>query len=280
MNGHRGKPLWLFIFPAKGAKMEIFSASEALEKDLEELLHRVTNNKALYPMLVLTYLPKLDISMEDDYLEVLNEFILHTLEEAYEYDGASDRDERISEGIDFASYIISIMVYIRYVAACNSVYLDYKAVPDELFFNPYAYDPDLEQSSLALNSIMQMRRYHPLRKWHKVSVVRKIEPQSMGNVLSMQYQLCWKALLAHVSEYSIAFTFDVFKEKLLENLDRRIAVFEPQGLTIVRKVSIKTALSSLSVSQAIPVRQCQLEFGFETSHHPDANMFMSVLEKL
>lgn len=263
--------------------MEIFSASEELKQRLDWLVETVTNNKDLYPMFVLTYLPKMDIVLEDSHVRILNEFILHTLEEAYEYDGAVDRDSRISEGVDFASYIISIMVYIRYVAAYNSVYLDYLAEPTDLFFNPNAYDHDLEQDSIAINAIMQLRRYHPLRKWHKVAVVRNIKQSpEMGRILSMQYQLCRQALLAHVSGYSIAYTFEVFEKQLLDNLEQRVADFEPQGISIPRKIEIKTAMSSLAESKAIPVLQNQLMLNFKLGEeaHPDANMFMAVLEKL
>ena len=268
---------------------------QTLEHPLKELVAEVTNNHSLYPFFVLTYLPKLDVTREDEYVSCLNDFLLHTIEERQEFVGATKPEEVLSEGVDYLSYMISMLVYIRYVAACNSILLNTEIQPEELFFDPDCFNGDTyDYGELSLNCLIQMRRYHPIRKWHKLSTNRDMK--DLGRILSMQYNLCFNALHCHVAflcQINGNFSEDLLKtypeveNALKQNLAKRIKTFEKQGLTIKRKNEILTAIKKLesSVPNLVEQKQLSLEpftISFEpfTMAHPDAPMFVLALKSL
>ena len=184
--------------------------------------------------------------------------------------------------------MISMLVYIRYVAACNSVLLDTDNQPTELFFDPDYFNGEAyDYGELSLNCLIQMRRYHPIRKWHKLSINRDMK--DLGCILSMQYNLCFNALHCHVAfmcqiignfSEDLMKTYPLIEDTVMQNLAKRIEVFEKQGLTIKRKNEIASAIKRLESSVPNPSSQRQIVFDPFTISHPDSAMFVVALKSL
>lgn len=101
--------------------------------------------------------------MPDDDMRNLDSYLLHTIEEVWESKDASTKEEKLGELIDVLMYTGSMKGYIDVVLGEEmktplKLYLSAKDIEE---------DPDNVNLDGITDSIIEIRRQFPERKWHK-----------------------------------------------------------------------------------------------------------------
>lgn len=160
-------------------------------KDFLEIQKKIYDN----------YLP------EVDFMQNINNYFLHIMEEVYEFNTAPNVDEKIGECIDVLMYLGSTLNCFN-----DSNYIN-------ILFNCESMDIKVKSNIVNLDNIifklLDLRRIFPERKWHKPFDPNSIDYDERASKVSMYFidmiSMCIKKLL-----YLTGNDVDIINEKLNE----------------------------------------------------------------